>query len=146
MVSDLLDEGATVLDRLDDLARRHGVHATGQWSTRREGAAGAAAIAEAMRKVREEPPTELAGRAVAAVTDLAAPGTGLPPTDAVVLDLEGARVVVRPSGTEPKLKCYVEVILPVSGDDLAGTRVAADVARRAVEAALPAALGLDDPT
>ena len=62
MVSDLLDEGATVLDRLDDLARRHGVHATGQWSTRREGAAGAAAIAEAMRRVRQEPPSMLAGR------------------------------------------------------------------------------------
>jgi phosphomannomutase len=145
MVSDLLDEGVTVLDRLDELARRHGVHATGQWSTRREGAAGAAAIAEAMRTVRADPPTELAGRPVLAATDLAAPGGRLPPADAVVLDLDGARVVVRPSGTEPKLKCYVEVVLPVVGDDLPAARRAADRACRDVEAALPAALGLDRP-
>ncbi|HXH55744.1 phospho-sugar mutase [Iamia sp.] len=145
MVSDLVEHGLTVLDRLDDLARRFGVHATGQWSLRLEGADGAARIAAAMARLRAAPPATIGHRVVAGVSDLAdgAPGRGLPPADVVGLALHGARVVVRPSGTEPKLKGYVEVVEPVDeGGDLAAARVTAAAGLSALIAALPAALGL----
>ncbi len=144
-VSDLLADGRSVFDALDDLARRHGVHATGQWSARLEGADGATRIAAAMARLRSSPPTEVGGRRVASVTDLAAgaPGRGLPPADVVGLALQGARVVVRPSGTEPKLKCYVEVVEPVAdGSDLAAVRARAHEGLAGLLAAVPDALGL----
>ncbi|MCU1352910.1 MAG: phosphomannomutase, partial [Acidimicrobiales bacterium] len=143
-VASLAAEGHTVLDVLDDLARRHGVHATGQWSARVAGAGGLAELAAAMAALRASPPAALAGRAVQEITDLAAgdPTRALPPSDVLVLRLAGARVVVRPSGTEPKLKCYVEVVEPVVDGDLpaARTRAAAELA--ALVAAAAGAIGL----
>jgi phosphomannomutase len=70
-----------------------------------------------MERLRAHPPTGLAGLAVTGVDDLAAGSEGLPPTDGLRYRLagpgvDGARVVVRPSGTEPKLKCYLEVVVP----------------------------------
>ena len=120
-------EGRTLLDLLDDLARRHGVHLTGQVSVRREGPAGAQEIAAVVARLRSAPPAEVGGLAVERAVDLAdATATGLPPTSGVRLHLErGARVVVRPSGTEPKLKAYLEVVAPVRGGDLAGARAGA---------------------
>ena len=112
-------QGRTLAGRLDDLARRFGLHATDQWSVRLEGAKGRARVAEVMTDLREAPPLELAGRAVVAVEDLASGRGGLAPSDVVVLRLDGARVVVRPSGTEPKLKLYFEVVLPVGDSDAA---------------------------
>ncbi len=145
LVSDLLDRGLTVFDALDDLARRFGVYATGQWSLRLEGAEGACRIAAAMSRLRGAPPTEVASRSVASVTDLAdgAGGRSLPPADVVGLALHGARVVVRPSGTEPKLKCYVEVVEPVGDGDLHRARTQAQAGLEALLAAVPATLGLD---
>ena len=63
-------------------------------------------------------PTSVGGRSVERFEDLAtpAPGRKLPPGDVLVLHLDGARVIVRPSGTEPKLKCYLEVVVPVTGE------------------------------
>ena len=145
LVSDLLAEGRTAFDALDDIARRHGVHATGQWSARLEGADGAARIAASMARLRATPPATVGGRRVASVTDLAAgaPTRGLPPADVVGLALEGARVVVRPSGTEPKLKCYVEVVEPVAeGADVAAVRARAHEGLAGLLAAVPDALGL----
>jgi phosphomannomutase len=145
VVSDLVGAGVTVLDRLDELARRFGVHATGQWSVRLDGADGADRIGAAMARLRATPPTALAGRQVAGVGDLldGTPRPTLPPADVVGLALEGARVVVRPSGTEPRLKAYVEVVEPVTDGDLAGARARADEGRAALLAALPPLLGLD---
>ncbi|HYI63051.1 MAG TPA: phospho-sugar mutase [Acidimicrobiales bacterium] len=145
MVSDLASGGVTVLDRLDELARGFGVHATGRWTALLEGAEGAARIAGAMARLRSSPPVALAGRRVAGVADLldGTPRPTLPPADVVGLALEGARVVVRPSGTEPRLKCYVEVVEPVSDGDLAGARARADEGLATLLAALPPALGLD---
>ncbi len=144
MVSDLVDQGLTVWDRLDDLARRFGVHLTQQWSVRLEGGDGAARIASAMARLRSAPPRSVGSRAVAAVTDLAGGAPGLPPSDVVGLALPGARIVVRPSGTEPKLKCYVEVVEEVpEGTDVAGARARAAEGMGDLIAALPAALGLD---
>lgn len=120
--------GRTLADELDDLDRRYGVHETGQVSVR---VADLAKITSVMRQLRDHPPTSLGGRAVESIDDLAHRGRELPPTDALRYHLEGdARVVVRPSGTEPKLKCYLEVVVPVvsslsSAREIAGQRMQA---------------------
>jgi phosphomannomutase len=68
-------------------------------------------IATLLHQLRLSPPAELAGRAVESINDLAAPTDGLPPTDGLRIWLAGGvRVIIRPSGTEAKLKCYIEVI------------------------------------
>jgi phosphomannomutase len=121
-------KGRTLLDVLDDVERRYGVHATDQLSVRVEDRS---LITTAMDRLRSAPPSALGGRGVVAVDDLAQGVDGLPPTDGLRLQLEGgARVVVRPSGTEPKLKAYLEVVVPISASlaaarDAAATRIAA---------------------
>ncbi|GAA3527444.1 phospho-sugar mutase [Nonomuraea rosea] len=106
-------DGRTLLDLLDDQARRYGLHATSQLSFRVDDLS---LIADAMGRLRATPPSTLGGRAVARADDLAKGDGGLPPTDGLRYLLAGdARVVVRPSGTEPKLKCYLEVVVPVTG-------------------------------
>ncbi|QFG21819.1 phospho-sugar mutase [Actinomadura sp. WMMB 499] len=120
-------DGRTLLDLLDDQARRYGLHATAQVTARVEDVS---EITPVMSRLRAGPPGRLGGRAVEAFDDLSRPADGLPPTDGVRFRLEGgARVVVRPSGTEPKLKCYLEVVVPVGGDgDVAGARRRAEAA------------------
>ena len=72
----------------------------------------------AMERLRATPPTSLGGLAVEQVDDLAEGSADLPPTEGLRYRLaEGGRVVVRPSGTEPKLKCYLEVVVPVTEED-----------------------------
>ncbi|MEV8092384.1 phospho-sugar mutase [Streptomyces nigra] len=110
LASTLKSEGRTLTDLLDDLAVEHGLHATDQLSVRVEDLS---IIADAMRRLREQPPTELAGLPVTNAEDLTKGTDKLPPTDGLRYTLEGARVIVRPSGTEPKLKCYLEVVVPV---------------------------------
>ncbi|MEU8792863.1 phospho-sugar mutase [Streptomyces sp. NPDC048643] len=110
LASELKEQGRTLLDLLDDLAVAHGLHATDQLSVRVEDLA---VIADAMRRLREQPPTELAGLAITKAEDLSEGTELLPPTDGLRYTLDGARVIVRPSGTEPKLKCYLEVVVPV---------------------------------
>ncbi|MEU5181080.1 phospho-sugar mutase [Streptomyces longwoodensis] len=112
LASALKAEGRTLVDLLDDLAVEHGLHATDQLSVRVEDLS---VIADAMRRLREHPPTELAGLPVTRAEDLERGTETLPPTDGLRYTLDGARVVVRPSGTEPKLKCYLEVVVPVDG-------------------------------
>ncbi|MEU4655224.1 phospho-sugar mutase [Streptomyces sp. NPDC023723] len=111
LASVLKAEGRTLLDLLDDLAVAHGLHATDQLAVRVEDLA---VIADAMRRLREHPPTALGGLPVTRAEDLTEGTDGLPPTDGLRYTLDGARVVVRPSGTEPKLKCYLEVVVPVT--------------------------------
>ena len=127
LVSALKSEERTLGDLLDDLHRRHGVHATGQRSVRFESAIGnRQPMKMAMAALRDAPPTELGGAAVTAVHDLAAGDSHLPPADVVVLELFGieARVIVRPSGTEPKMKVYAEAVIVLGdGDDDRGTRL-----------------------
>ncbi|GAB2847309.1 phospho-sugar mutase [Actinocorallia aurea] len=116
-------EGRTLLDLLDDQARRYGVHATSQLSVR---VLDRALIDGAVAVLLKSPPTALGGRAVLAVENLAEGVGGLPPTDGLRLTLAGgARVVIRPSGTEPKLKSYLEVVVPVTEGDVAGARESA---------------------
>ena len=115
LVATLSSEGSSVPERLDDLAREHGVHATRQLSLRFTGIDGPARMGARVDRLRSDPPASLGGVALSDVEDLA-PGGRLPPTDAVILRGSGLRVVVRPSGTEPKLKAYVEVVEAVTGD------------------------------
>ncbi|MFH8988888.1 phospho-sugar mutase [Streptomyces sp. NPDC017940] len=112
LASELKEEGRTLLDLLDDLAVEHGLHATDQLSVRVQDLS---LIAAAMRRLRERQPARLAGLAVTAAEDLTEGTATLPPTDGLRYTLDGARVIVRPSGTEPKLKCYLEVVVPVAG-------------------------------
>jgi phosphomannomutase len=114
MVASLKSRGRTVHDVLDDLAIEHGLHATDQLSVRVDDLT---IITDAMARLRETPPAEVAGLAVESFEDLEDGADGLPPTDGVRLRLaQDTRVVVRPSGTEPKLKCYLEVVVPVTSD------------------------------
>lgn len=111
LVAALRDRGHTLLDALDDLASRHGVHTTTAVSRRVEDAHEASAV---MARLRQTPPDRLAGYAVT-VTDLLPDGT-----DALILSGEeddiAVRLVVRPSGTEPKVKSYIEVRCRDSAD------------------------------
>ena len=126
LVATLAADGSSVPERLDELAERFGVHATAQRSWGFEGVDGPARMADRVAAVRAAPPDALGGVTITEVVDLAA-GERLPPTDAVILRGEGLRVIVRPSGTEPKLKCYVEVVEVVE----AATGGVADARRRA---------------
>ena len=99
-------------------------------------------IARAMDVLRTSPPTELAGLAVTSVDDLADGYRGLPPTDGIRLALEGgARIIARPSGTEPKLKCYIEVVIEVT-DSIEAARQDADEQLAGIKADLAETLGL----
>ncbi|MGY2873930.1 phosphomannomutase [Marmoricola sp. URHA0025 HA25] len=109
-------EGRTLRDVLDDIARTHGLHATDQLSVR---FSDLEQIPATMDRLREHPPTSLGGFAVEHVEDLSQGTADLPPTDGLRYRLaDRARVIVRPSGTEPKVKCYLEVVVQVedSGD------------------------------
>ncbi|MER6954998.1 MULTISPECIES: phospho-sugar mutase [unclassified Streptomyces] len=140
LASELKEAGRTLLDLLDDLAVEHGLHATDQLSVRVEDLS---VIADAMRRLREQPPASLAGLAVTRAEDLTQGTDTLPPTDGLRYTLDGARVIVRPSGTEPKLKCYLEVVVPVAEHSgLPSARAAADVLLAAIKRDLSAAAGI----
>ena len=139
-------EDRTLTDRLDDIAREHGLYATDQLSVR---VTDVAKIADAMARLRTSPPEQLGGLHVERVDDLAAGTAALPPTDGLRYHLaEGARVIVRPSGTEPKIKCYLEVVVPVeAGPDATGggvdaARISAAGRLDAIRADLARAAGL----
>ncbi|HTE72564.1 MAG TPA: phospho-sugar mutase [Actinomycetes bacterium] len=133
-------EGRTLTDLLDDLAREHGLHATDQLSVRVDDLS---LIQDAMARLRAQPPATLGGRAVESAEDLAPGSRRLPPTDGLRYRLaKRGRVVVRPSGTEPKLKCYLEVVVPVADGDVAAARRTAAEALDAVKTDLATALEL----
>ncbi|MGH3496139.1 MAG: phospho-sugar mutase [Nocardioidaceae bacterium] len=122
LAASLRAEGRTLVDRLDEIAEQHGLYATDQLSAR---VSDLTLIGEAMDRLRDTPPRVLGGLTVNGIDDLAAGSDTLPPTDGLRFRLaDGARVVVRPSGTEPKLKAYLEVVMSV-GDGVPAARVAA---------------------
>jgi phosphomannomutase len=142
----------SVLDVYDELERAHGVHLTSQVTLR------TADQAQVMRRLRSAPPDSFGAEAVPGLTDLAeeggekgaggeaggAPGAGARPrADVLIFRLAGGRVVLRPSGTEPKIKCYIEIVEPVGDRSLAAARAAAAgrlaPLREALEALLAAA-------
>ncbi|MEV0281612.1 phospho-sugar mutase [Streptomyces sp. NPDC050610] len=146
LASELKESGRTLTDLLDEIAVRYGLHATDQLSVRVEDLS---VISAAMRRLREQPPAALAGLPVASAEDLAEGTALLPPTDGLRYHLAGdagveaARVVVRPSGTEPKLKCYLEVVVPVdSAAALNQARTTAETTLAAIKADLSGAAGI----
>ena len=107
-------QGRTLVDVLDDLALAHGLHATDQLSVR---VTDLAADRRGDGPAAGRPPTSLGGLRSSGSTTCPRGSGGLPPTDGLRYRLaDGARVIVRPSGTEPKLKCYLEVVVPVDAD------------------------------
>jgi len=138
MVAALKAEGRGVQDVLDDLARIFGLYATSELSVR---VSDIALISDAMARLRADPPTSLGGRDVVRMDDLAKGADGLPPTDGLRFTLEDARVIIRPSGTEPKLKSYLQVVVPVAGD-IDHARVKAKAELEAVRASVAEALAL----
>jgi phosphomannomutase len=112
-------DGGSLLEAYDALERAHGVHLTAQLTV----ATTAPALVTA--RLRAAAPTFLGGAAVTSVTDLTGGTRDLPSADVLIYRLAGARVVVRPSGTEPKLKAYLEVVEPLNGRPLAAARRAA---------------------
>ena len=130
LAAHLKSKNQTLQDKLDDLAREHGVHATKQVSVR---VSDSTRITEVMSTLRAKPPTDIAGLSVQRFVDLEQ-GTDLPPTDGLLFELEGnARVIIRPSGTEPKVKAYLQAVVSVSAD-LASAQAQASERITALEA------------
>ncbi|MDN5773963.1 MAG: phospho-sugar mutase, partial [Brevibacterium aurantiacum] len=128
LVSRLKEAGSSIDAELDRIRSRDGYFATAPLSFRLDDVT---LIAAAMSKLRENPPATLAGSPVTEVHDLSQGYDGLPPTDGILLlSAANSRVIVRPSGTEPKLKCYLEVVA-----DPEGLAAAAAADQRAVAAA-----------
>jgi phosphomannomutase len=129
----LSHEGKSLLDRLDQIEHDFGVHAGGQVSLRGEGPNASEVIRDAVARLRATPPSTLGGLEVSEVVDLAQGWHGLMATDGVYMRLgDMGRVVVRPSGTEPKLKAYLEVTLAPDERRLVDQRAEAGRHLRAV--------------
>jgi len=128
LAATLKADGSTIAHRLAELAAEYGLHATSQLSWR---VTDLAVIAEAMGRLRAAPPTRLLGRPVE-VSDLA------PDNDVLILRFEGGRVVVRPSGTEPKCKAYLELVTPVPDTEADRLLAVVGSAERRAEAQLVA--------
>ena len=108
IATDLHGQGKTLLDFLDEIWAVYGFHATEQISIR---VADISSIAVIMSKLRAHPLTEISGFKVLSSDDLSKPRNALPPTDGLRFVLENnIRIIIRPSGTEPKIKCYVEIV------------------------------------
>ncbi len=137
LAADLQAQGRTLADRLEDIDRVHGVHHTSQLSVR---VSDLVLILQAMARLRADPPATLDGQPVE-VEDLAAGSPALPATDAVLLRGASIRAVVRPSGTEPKLKCYLEVREDPE-DDVGAARRRARERMARVRREMSTALGL----
>ncbi|MGC0420557.1 phosphomannomutase [Embleya sp. AB8] len=131
-------DGRTLPALLDEIATRYGLFATDQYSVRVDRLD---LIADAMHRLRAEPPTSLGGLTVTTAEDLLhPPADGLPPTDGLRYtlagdgkDLAAGRVVVRPSGTEPKLKAYLEVVVAPTRIAEVGIETARAAAHTALE-------------
>lgn len=116
LAATLKAQGRTLMDQLDDLAREHGLYLTAPLTFR---VADLSLITQGMATLRATPLESLAGSAVVEVLDLAKGEHPSGVTEGLYFRTEANdRVIVRPSGTEPKLKCYLEVVLPVSGTDI----------------------------
>jgi phosphomannomutase len=108
IATDLKAENKTLLDLLDQIWKSYGFHATEQISIRVNEIA---QISKIMSNLRKNPLKEIAGFKVLTFDDLSHPSNDLPPTDGIRFVLEkNIRIIIRPSGTEPKMKCYVEIV------------------------------------
>jgi phosphomannomutase len=134
-------DGKSIFDTLDELYLVHGLHASDQLSIR---VADLGLLDAMMNRLRVGPPESFGGSAVETFKVLAEGSDALPPTDGLLyLTKDLSRVIIRPSGTEPKLKCYLEVIRNVgSAAELPEARQAARAALDGVLVDVREALGL----
>ena len=145
MIAYLKCQNISVWQVLDELSLAHGLHATDQVSVR---VTSSAQVSVTMAGIRSTPPTHMDGLQVSAIDDLAIGFDGLPKTDAVIIHLAGkdqiqkARVIIRPSGTEPKIKCYLEVV--INGSDLGIAQESADNVLKGLAADAKPLLGGDN--
>ena len=108
LATDLHRENRTLNDLLQEIWQRHGYHGTKQISVRTTSVAQIDAI---LSRFRDNTPTSIGRFKVSQFDDLEKPTDALPPTNGVRIYLaDNIRVIVRPSGTEPKIKCYIEVV------------------------------------
>lgn len=110
IAAELKAEGKTLLDLLDEISLQHGVHATDQISIR---VTDLKRLSGVVAELRANPPLMVGASPVTQIDDLAKGSADLPPTDGLRIQLSNARIIVRPSGTEPKIKCYIEVVVPI---------------------------------
>ena len=154
--------GRSLLDLLDDMALTHGLHLTGQRAIHAHGPDGLDRLAQALERIRKAPPRRLMDQRVT-VTDLRrrdrgevdlagghgerSPDRPLPAADVLIWHVgDDARVVLRPSGTEPKLKVYLEVVGPVAArSDLVAARSAATVRLQLLATEVVSELDIDAP-
>jgi phosphomannomutase len=116
LAADLRGDGKTISDLLDEIWNRHGFHGTRQISVR---TSSVEQINSILSNLRSNTPSTLAGFNVTKFDDLERPSDGLPPTNGVRFSLAGnIRIIVRPSGTEPKVKCYLEVICATENESI----------------------------
>lgn len=127
LATTLAASGQTIADRLEAFAAEFGAFASGQVATRVDDLS---RIGEIMAALRSDHPTALGPVAVRSVTDYAEGVAGFPPSDILRYDLEGdARVIVRPSGTEPKVKVYIDTVAATPADAQALVDALADAVR-----------------
>ena len=108
IATDLKKEGKSLNDLLEDIWKTYGFHATEQISIR---VTDLDLISTIMKKLRTNPMSHIAGFKVLSMDDLTKPTNSLPPTDGLRFTLEeNIRIIIRPSGTEPKIKCYIEIV------------------------------------
>ena len=115
MAAELFTHGQTLDDALDDIYAEHGVHVSGQVSKWFEGDDAMQQMTALMDAIRRHPPEAVGSATVVATRDLIE-GDDLPPSDVLIYSLEGGRLIVRPSGTEPKIKAYVEAVAPTRAE------------------------------
>lgn len=140
MAADLKAAGLTVWDRLDALSVAHGLHLTAPVTVRFDGPTGDEERETAMRRFTDGPPASLVGQALTDWFDLA-DGEHFPPATGLIANYGSTRVIVRPSGTEPKLKAYIEIIEPVADlDDLGRARSEAAKRMQQIQADIQAVM------
>lgn len=140
LARDLKAKGTTLLDKIDEILVAHGMSHQMQWSITLAGTEGKARIAAAMAALRKEPPTSLGPSPVVRTVDLLGHE---PPADVLVFHAEdGGRLTARPSGTEPKIKFYVELVTPVkTRGEVAGARALLETQCAKIKDAVNARLG-----
>lgn len=125
LANEVANEGKTLLDLLDEIESKYGVHAGSQISLRSNDIS---RINSAMHQLRANPPATIAEFGVTAIKDYANGYENLPPSDCLSFQLSGSdRVVIRPSGTEAKLKVYIEVVREFSGDIATTRKIANEI-------------------
>lgn len=135
--------GVHLLDHLDEIYRRVGLFITAQVSLTLPGSDGLMQIRSKMATARATPPTEIAGAPLTSIVDLASGANGLPPSNVLIWrTAAGDRVIMRPSGTEPKLKSYFETRVQLSANEsMASARARGEARLAALKAAHAAYLG-----